>query len=36
LLERYLVVMTAPPLLIPRPDDPNGLVKAGKLPITYR
>jgi len=26
--------MTVPPLLIPGPDDPNGLVKAGKLPIT--
>jgi len=35
LLERYLVLMTVPPLLIPGPDDPNGLVKAGKLPVTY-
>jgi len=34
LLERYLVLMTVPPLLIPGPDDPNGLVKAGKLPVT--
>jgi len=32
--ERYLVLMTVPPLLIPEPDDPNGLVKAGKLPVT--
>jgi len=29
LLERYLVLMTVPPLLLPGPDDPNGLVKAG-------
>jgi len=34
LLERYLVLMTVPPLLIPEPDDQNGLVKAGKLPVT--
>ena len=30
--------MTVPPLLIPEPDDQNGLVKAGnftgKLPVT--
>jgi len=34
LLERYLVLMTIPPLLIPWPDDPNGIVRAGKLPVT--
>jgi len=28
--------MTVPPLLIPRPDDPYGLVTADKLPVTYR
>jgi len=28
--------MTVPPLLIPGPDDPYGLVKADKLPVTYR
>jgi len=27
--------MTVPPLLIPGPDDPYGLVKADKLPVTY-
>jgi len=26
--------MPVPPLLIPGPDDPNGLVKAGELPVT--
>jgi len=31
LLERYLVLITVQPLLILGPDDPNGLVKAGKL-----
>jgi len=36
LLQRYLVLMTVPPLLIPGPGDPNWLVKAGKLPVTYR
>jgi len=34
LLERYIVLMTVPPLIILGPDDPNGLVKAGKLPVT--
>ena len=34
LIERYLVLMTVPPLLIVGPDDANGLVKAGKLPVT--
>ena len=34
LLERYLVLMTVPALLIPGPDDQNGLVKASKLPVT--
>jgi len=29
LLQRYLVLMTVPPLLIPGPDDPYGVVKAG-------
>ena len=28
--------MTVPPLLIPGPDDPYGLVKADKLPVSYR
>jgi len=31
-----LVLMTVPPLLIPGPDDPYGLVKTDNLPVTYR
>jgi len=27
--------MTVPLLLVPGPDDPYGLVKADKLPVTY-
>jgi len=28
--------MTVSPLLMPGPDDPYGLLKADKLPVTYR
>jgi len=37
----HRVIMTVispndcPPVLIPGPDDPYGLVKADKLPVTY-
>jgi len=29
------MTVIVPPLLIPGPDDPYGLVKADKLPVTY-